>query len=212
MYPDALPCLSVASLRNPIPPSSRTWTFIFYRVSTVAFLLFGDSQTGQAFRRAAARRPTFLLAQKRRPKMRPWRVGRAMKMHDCASWLRGSLTARPCADSELARIHSGHPSGLFCASSPPRNGRLLNCTQRRCAVRRVQRMLLTLIYPPVSCRQVLDGSAACGPREGSRGFGCGTGCAFSRTRPAIADPHGFIVRATGHRVASLGYVSVRAER
>ena len=71
---------------------------------------------------------------------------------------------------------------------------------------------MPLIHPPVSCRQVLDGSAACGPREGSRGFGCGTGCAFSRTRPALAYPRGFIVRATGHRVASFGAFSVRSEK
>ncbi len=106
---------------------------------------------GQAFRRAAARRPTFLLAEKRRPKMRPWRVGRAMKPHDFASWLRGSLTAHPCADSELARIHSGHPLGLFSASSPPRIGRQVKSTQRDVLrkVAALRRVPLSLTHPPV---------------------------------------------------------------
>ncbi len=81
--------------------------------------------------------------------MRPWRVGRAMKPHDYASWLRGSLTAHPCADSELARIHSGHPAGLFSANSPPRNGMKVKGTQRCCVVRRQRRMLRLLIHPPV---------------------------------------------------------------
>ena len=85
-------------------------------------VLFCCRQTGQAFRRAAARRPTFLLAQKRGPKMRQWRVGRAIEPHDYASWLRGLTTAHPCTDAKLARIHSGHPAGLFSANSPPRNG------------------------------------------------------------------------------------------
>ena len=80
-----------------------------------------------------------------------------MKPHDYASWLRGSLTAHPCADSELAQIHSGHPAGLFSATSPPRNGIQVNSTaQLRCAVD----------SPARSCRRVLDGSAASGTREG----------------------------------------------
>ena len=90
----------------------------------------GCREAGQAFRRAAARRPTFLLAEIRGPKMRPWRVGRAMKPHDYASWLRVSLTAGRCADSELSRIHSGHPGGFSCASSPPRIGMKVKSTQR----------------------------------------------------------------------------------
>ena len=50
-------------------------------------------------------------------------MGRSdQKMSDCASGLRGSLTARPCADSELARIHAGHPAGLLYAHSPTHNG------------------------------------------------------------------------------------------
>ncbi len=101
-------------------------------------------------RRAAARRPTFLLAQKHGPKMRPWRVGRAVKPHDCASRLRGSLTARPCADSELARIHSGHPAGFSESTSPPRNGMKIKSTQR--ALRRAaaaRRTLLLVTHAPV---------------------------------------------------------------
>ncbi len=83
--------------------------------------------------------------------MRPRRVDRAMKPHDYASWLRGSLTARPCADSELARIHSGHPAGLFSAISPPRNGMKVKSTQRF-ALRKAaasRRMLRLLTHPPV---------------------------------------------------------------
>ena len=98
----------------------------------------------------------------------------------------------------------GPPCGplLRQLASPKREvGQKKKAAQRSCAV--------PLIYPPVSCRQVLDGSAACGPREGSRGFGCGTGRAFSRTRPVLAYPHGFIVGATGHRVASFGHFSLR---
>ena len=161
----------------------------------------GLRQTGQAFHSPAGERPTFLLAEKHGPKMRPWRVGRAMKPPDYASWLRGSLTARPCADSELARIHSGHPCGPFL--------RLLASPKRGQVQQHAARSAVPLIHPPVSCRQVLDGSVACGPREGSRGFGCGTGCAFSRTRPVLVHPRGFTVRATGHRVASFGNFSPR---
>ena len=82
--------------------------------------------------------------------MAPGRVGRAMKPHDCASWLRGSLTAHPCADSELARIHSGHPAGLFCATSPPRNGMEVKSTRRE-ALRKAaasRRLLWLVTYPP----------------------------------------------------------------
>ncbi|MGB4859053.1 MAG: hypothetical protein WBP11_06950, partial [Dokdonella sp.] len=47
----------------------------------------------------------------------------------------GSLTAHPCADSELARIHSGHPAGRLAAISPPRIGMKINRTQRQRYVR-----------------------------------------------------------------------------
>ena len=118
----------------------------FRRAAARRVALVGCRQIGQAFRQAAARRPTFLLAEKRGPKMRPWRVGRAVKQHDCAIWLRGLLTSHPCAGSELARIPSGHPAGLFCATSPPRNGMNVKGTQQCCVVRH-RRMLVN--HPPV---------------------------------------------------------------
>ena len=120
----------------------------------------------------------------------------------------GSLTARPCADGELARIHSGHPAGLFFALSPPRNGIQVNRTQRCSVVRRFAADASSFDSPARSCRQVLDGSAACGTRW-ERVFGRGTGCAFDRTRPVLAKSCGFTARPTGHRAASLGYFSLR---
>ena len=58
----------------------------------------------------------------------------------------------------------------------------------------MRRLPFLLTHPPVSCRQVLEGPAAYGPREESRGFGCGTRCAFSRTRQCLrtgtASPRG----------------------
>ena len=103
----------------------------------------------------------------------------------------------------------GHPTGIPSASSPPRIGMKFKSTQRRCVVRRYAAVAVSFDSPARSCRQALDGLAACGTRNGLRVFGCGTGCAFSRTRPVLAYPHGFTVRATGHRAASLGYFSVR---
>ena len=133
-----------------------------------------------------------------------------MKPRDYARWLRGSLTARPCADSELARIHSGHPAGLFCANSPPRNGSQFKSTQGiRCVRSPLAASAFDFDSPARSCRRVLDGKAVCGTRNGLRVFGCGTGCAFSRTRPVLAQSCGFIARPTGHRAASLGYFSLR---
>ena len=174
------------------------------------FARFGYCQTGQAFHSPAGERPTFLLAEKRGPKMRPWRVGRAKKPHDYASWLRGSLTALPCADSELSRIHSGHPEGLLSANSPPRNGMKVKCTQRsalrNAAASRWLRFLSTH-------RPFLSASAGRKSRlrdaRGRRVFGRGTGCAFDRTRPALAKSGGFIARPTGHRDASFGFFSLR---
>ena len=130
--------------------------------------------------------------------MAPGRVGRAKKPHDYARCLRGSLTALPCAGSELARIHSGHRAGFSESTSPPRNGIQVNCTQRCCVVRRFAAGAVDVAFDStaLSCRRLLDGSAACGPRDGSRGFGCGTGCAFSRTRPVAAYPCGAAARAT----------------
>ncbi|MFZ2235311.1 MAG: hypothetical protein WBP11_09260, partial [Dokdonella sp.] len=63
----------------------------------------------------------------------------------------GSLTAHPCADSELARIHSGHPAGRLAAISPPRIGMKINRTQRK-ALRKaaaLRRLLLLVTHPPV---------------------------------------------------------------
>ena len=143
----------------------------FFRLPPAARLIVGCRQTGQAdgsapapgfrlgFRQIckallspAGERATFLLAQKRGPKMRPWRVGRAMKLHDYARWLRGSLTAHPCAGSELARIPSGHPAGFSESTSPPRNGLKVNSTQR-CALRKKaaasRRLPLLVTHPPV---------------------------------------------------------------
>ena len=130
--------------------------------------------------------------------MRPWRVGRAIKPHDYASWLRGSLTAHLCADSELARIPSGHPAGLFCATSPPRNGIKIKGTQRSCAVRQFASDVFDV--ESRSCRPVVGGSAACGRREGSRGFDCQCRDALSvepahRWRTRTASPCGRQVRA-----------------
>ena len=104
-----------------------------------------------------------------------------------------------------------HPAGSSSAISPPRNGMKFKGTQRRCVIRRFAADAVDVVFDPSarSCRQVRDGSAACGPCDGSRGFGCGTGCAFSRTRPVLAHPHGFTVRATGHRVASFGDLPLR---
>ena len=45
--------------------------------------------------------------------------------------------------------------------------------------------------------------------RGRRVFGRGTGCAFDRTRPALAKSGGFIARPTGHRDASFGFFSLR---
>ncbi len=131
-----------------------------------------------------------------------------MKPHDYASWLRGSLTAHPCADSELARIHSGHPAGLFSATSPPRNGIQVKSTQRCCVSSPLAANDFDFDLPARSGRQVLDGPAACGTRW-ERVFGRGTGCAFDRTRPVLAQSCGFIARPTGHRDASFGYFSLR---
>ena len=170
-------------------------------------LIVGWRQTGQACRRAAARRPTFLLAEEGGPKTRPWRVCRAEKPHDYASWLRRSVKAHPCTCSELAesirppcghfRIHLASPKREEDQKKKQHSADALRCA---------------FDSPARSCRQVVDGSAACGPREGSPGFGCDTGCPFSRTRPVLAHPHGFTVRATGHRAASLAHVSLRGER
>ena len=94
--------------------------------------------------------------------MRPWRAGRAMKPHDYTSWLRGLTTVHPCTDAKLARIYSGHPAGLFCATSPPRNGMKVKGKQRRCVVRRVAADAVGVSFDPParSCWQVLDGKAA----------------------------------------------------
>ena len=91
----------------------------------------------------------------------------------------------------------GHPAGASSATSPPRNGIKVNSTQRRCVVRRPAADAVAVSFDSLarSCRQVLDGSAACGTRW-ERGFGCGTGCAFSRTRPVLAQSCGFIARPT----------------
>ena len=108
------------------------------------------------------------------------------KTSDCASGLRGSLTARPCADSELARIHAGHPAGLLSAHSPTHNGirRLrqsgLNgnsngngcrCCVVASAVASTVAVALAVALPvPVGERR--SKGHVSGTREGSRGFGC----------------------------------------
>ncbi len=113
---------------------------------------------------------------------------------------------------QTGRIHSA----TLRASPPPTRlpetvGRSNARSAMRCVVRRFAADVSALACDLTarSCRQVLDGSAACEPRDGSRGFGCGTGCAFSRTRPVLAQSCGFTARPTGHRDASLGYFSVR---
>ena len=122
------------------------------------FALGGCRQTGQAFRRAAARRPTFLLAEKRGPKMRPWRVGRAMKPHDYASWLRGSLKAHPCSCSELAES-IWPPCGRFFRhlASPNRDEGQQHAARRAAQGRRFAAVAGSFDSPARSCWEVLDG-------------------------------------------------------
>ena len=105
--------------------------------------------------------------------MRSWRVGRAMEPHDCASWLRGSLKAHPCACGELAEsIRPPFGRFLLQLASPKRYEDQKHAAQTAAHGRRFAADACDSDPPARSCRQVLGGSAACGTREGSRGLGC----------------------------------------
>ena len=65
-----------------------------------------------------------LLAQRKVTKGKGTPMPRSPGILPCdfARVLRGSLTAHPCAGSELAGIPAGHPAGLFSAPSPRHRG------------------------------------------------------------------------------------------
>ncbi len=136
--------------------------------------------------------------------MRPWRVGRAEKPHDYASWLRGSLKAHPCTCIELAESFRP-PFGRFLRqlASPNRE------VGQRHAALRAALLLMTLTHPPVPVGKCWTEKPLAGRAMDCASSVAGTGCAFDRTRPVLAYPRGAAAWATGHRVASFGDFSLR---
>jgi hypothetical protein len=124
---------------------------------------------------------------------------------DCASRLRGSPTAPPCAGVELARIPAGHPSGCSSTCSPGRTGE--SQQQEHGSAR-----LFAFAFPPY-------GAAASG-RKARRGgardraaSAAGTGMCRQRNPAAGREPAGLRpAGAPSGGALSLGYFSLGKQR
>jgi hypothetical protein len=74
---------------------------------------------------------------------------------ESAKLLRGSLTARPCADIELGAIHRAHPSGLSSAASPHRRGPVsARRARQRQKIRAVLMRLALDLAPPFAAPSI----------------------------------------------------------
>ena len=110
LYPSPLP--------NPSPTRGEglpgfTRLEVQTKIAPTFNFVVGYRQFGQSFRQPAGARATpgsspragsFCSHRNVAQRCVPGGVGRAMKPHDYARWLRGLLTARPCTGSKLARV------------------------------------------------------------------------------------------------------------
>ncbi len=95
------------------PSASESLSLAWPRERTTALQEQRERRSRPAGRRAGARSKEKATPMQRSPGILPC---------DCAQRLRGSLTAPPCAGSQLARILASHPAGLFSATAPLHRG------------------------------------------------------------------------------------------
>ena len=171
----------------------------------------GWSSVSRACRRASH---LSLLAQRNVTQRKGPRTGRSCdetaRLRELAT---GFAEGASLHLQRTGRIHSATPRAfLRQPASPKRDEGQRHAALCAALVRRFAADAIALDVPTLSCRRVLGGKAACGTRDGSRGLGCRRRDApstqpdrYSRTRSA--QPNGRQARG-----ASLGHVSVRAER
>ncbi len=114
--------------------------------------------------------------------MAPGWVGRAMKPHDCASWLRGSLKAHPCTCSELAESIRP-PCGRFLRQlADPKRGVRQKTVHPQGSDGFTQRIALRAVdLHPVSGRRVGGEKAHRVARRDSGQFGVSAGMRCRQT-------------------------------
>ena len=195
-------------------------SFIGCRQSGQAFLPAADRlavsdgcrQSGQAFLSPAGERPTFLLAEKRGPKMRPSPVAHSAAPNGCASTGRVVLKAHPCACNTIRAIHRASRKRLFRPAladrkgwvdqktkHPPQSG---GFTQLRCVPSN---------FIPFRIGEMAQESPQGGRMDSASSLQV-QGCTFSEPRSQLAQSCSFIARPTRPGALSLGYVSLGKQR
>ncbi len=197
------------------PYGAGGYAHAFFQLCRAPHLKLFDArrQTGQAFRRAAARRPTFLLAEKRGPKMRPSRVAHPAAPCGYAATGRVRLKAHPVPQPK-PRDPSRGPQAAGPSSSRrhERAGELKATSTASAAKRRTtQQRCVRSTFIPFRGGEVAQESPQGGRMDSASSLQV-QGCAFSEPRSQLAQSCGFSARPTRPGALSLGYVSLGKQR